>query len=128
MVRSSHIKSLESFPSSYGPTDFAEEPTLLKKPENLNADQNIKLKELLKCNLKTMRAYLLKESFQRLWEYVSEYWAGLFIDKWTKEGDVVKNRANEKRGTNNSSSQVLNTKLLSSEEGLFFRSCGRIEQ
>ena len=64
--------------------------TLLKKPENLNADQNIKLKELLKCNLKTMRAYLLKESFQRLWEYVSEYWAGLFIDKWTKKAMLSK--------------------------------------
>ena len=29
MVRSSHIKSLESFPSSYRPTDFAEEPKFL---------------------------------------------------------------------------------------------------
>ena len=29
-----------------------------------------------------MRAYLLKEDFQSLWEYVSPYWAGRFLDRW----------------------------------------------
>lgn len=37
---------------------------LLKRPENLTEAQDVKLKELLACNLKTVRAYLLKEDFQ----------------------------------------------------------------
>ena len=31
-----------------------------------------------------MRAYLLKESFQALWEYKSYHWAGVFLDAWLK--------------------------------------------
>ena len=56
---------------------------MLKKPENLTEHQNIKLKDLLKYNLKSMRAYLLKEDFQNLWKYKSTLWASKFIDTWT---------------------------------------------
>lgn len=35
----------------------------------------MKLAELLKCNLRSVRAYLLREDFQRFWEYVSPTWA-----------------------------------------------------
>ena len=55
---------------------------LLKNPENLTEKQEIKLKELVQYNLKSVRSYLLKEDFQRLWQYSSKYWAGKFIDKW----------------------------------------------
>jgi transposase len=55
---------------------------LLKRPENLTPGQDIKLKELLGCNLKTIRAYLLKEDFQWFWQYVSPTWAGKFLDAW----------------------------------------------
>jgi len=55
---------------------------LLKRPENLTENQSIKLKDLLKCNLKTMRAYLLKEDFQFFWEYSSPTWAARFMDQW----------------------------------------------
>jgi len=55
---------------------------LLKKPENLTAGQSEKLKSLLGYNLKTVRAYLLKEEFQLFWNYVSPYWAGKFLDRW----------------------------------------------
>jgi transposase len=55
---------------------------LLKRPENLTAGQEIKLQELLSCNLKTVRAYLLKEDFQWFWQYVSPAWAGKFLDAW----------------------------------------------
>jgi transposase len=55
---------------------------LLKRPENLTDKQETKLAELLKCNLKTVRAYLLKEDFQLFWAYKSPYWAGRFLDKW----------------------------------------------
>jgi transposase len=55
----------------------------LKRPENLTEKQTVKLSELLKYNLKTVRAYLLREEFQRLWEYKSAWWAGKFLDEWT---------------------------------------------
>ena len=55
---------------------------LLKRPENLTAKQSIKLKELLACNLRTMRAYLLKEEFHLFWEYLSPAWAAKFMDQW----------------------------------------------
>jgi transposase len=55
---------------------------LLKRPENLTDKQVDKLRELLACNLKSIRAYLLKEDFQRFWAYVCPGWAGLFLDEW----------------------------------------------
>jgi transposase len=57
---------------------------LLKRPENLTGKQTVKLKELLKYNLKTVRAYLQREDFQRLWEYKSAAWAGKFLDEWRR--------------------------------------------
>ena len=56
---------------------------LLKRPENLTEKQDTKLQELLQYNLKSIQAYLLKEEFQHLWDYVSPAWAGKFIDQWT---------------------------------------------
>jgi transposase len=41
---------------------------LLRRSENLVADQHFRLCDLLRYNLKTVRAYLLKEAFQQLWE------------------------------------------------------------
>ncbi|MCP4136882.1 MAG: ISL3 family transposase [bacterium] len=58
---------------------------ILKKPENLTQKQGERLEELLKQNLKTVKCYLLKEDFKRLWDYKSSYWAGKFIDRWTKK-------------------------------------------
>jgi transposase len=63
---------------------------LLKRPENLTEKQTVKLSELLKYNLRTVRAYLLREEFQRLWEYTSGWWAGRFLDEWT--GRVMRSR------------------------------------
>ncbi len=55
---------------------------LLKRPENLTENQVDRLKDLLACNLRTVRAYLLKEDFQRFWSYSSPAWAGKFLDDW----------------------------------------------
>ena len=44
----------------------------------------MRLSELLRYNLKSVRAYLLSEDFQRFWDYVSPIWAGKFLDEWTK--------------------------------------------
>ena len=55
---------------------------LLKRKENLTEKQEAKLKDLLKYNLKSVRAYLLKEDFHGFWDYVSPIWAGKFLDRW----------------------------------------------
>jgi transposase len=55
---------------------------LLKRPENLSAKQEPRLAELLHYNLRSVRAYLLKEDFQFFWNYKSPYWAGEFLDRW----------------------------------------------
>lgn len=57
---------------------------LLKRPENCTEKQTTKLKELVAINLKTVRAYLLKEDFQRFWDYKSVWWATKFLDDWCK--------------------------------------------
>ena len=58
---------------------------LLKRKINLTATQKFRLRDLLGYNLRTVRAYLLKEDFQRFWEYNSPSWAGLFLDFWCRE-------------------------------------------
>ena len=57
---------------------------LLKRPENLTDKQRLSLRELLGYNLKSVRAYLLKEEFQLFWEYNSPAWAAKFLDAWCK--------------------------------------------
>jgi transposase len=55
---------------------------LLKRKENLTENQEAKLKDLLKYNLQSVRAYLLKEDFGGFWDYISPCWAGKFLDRW----------------------------------------------
>jgi transposase len=54
----------------------------LKRQENLTDRQRMKLDDLMQYDLKSVRGYLLKQSFQLLWEYTSPYWAGRFLDSW----------------------------------------------
>lgn len=56
---------------------------LLKRPENLTDKETVRLSEVLKYNLASVRAYLHREEFQRFWEYRSGTWAGKFLDEWT---------------------------------------------
>ena len=55
---------------------------LLRRAENLKDEQRFRLRDILRYNLKTVRAYLLKEAFQQLWDYQSAAWAGKFLDQW----------------------------------------------
>jgi transposase len=55
---------------------------LLKRQENLTDKQRLRLRDLLQYNLRTVRAWLLKEEFQQLWDYISPVWAGKFLDQW----------------------------------------------
>jgi transposase len=54
----------------------------LKRPANLTGRQCETLKALLDRNLKTVKAYLMKEDFQRFWSYVYPKNAGKFLDEW----------------------------------------------
>lgn len=55
---------------------------LLKRPEKLSEQQDIRLSDLLRYNLRSVRAYLLKEELQLFWSYLSAAWAGRFLDGW----------------------------------------------
>ncbi|NLB69531.1 MAG: ISL3 family transposase [Lentisphaerae bacterium] len=54
----------------------------LKNEENLTDAQRTKLSDVLQYDLKSVRAYLLKESFRLFWEYKSPYWAEWYLNKW----------------------------------------------
>ncbi len=58
---------------------------LLKRPENLTDHQRVKLRDVLRYNRASVRAYLLKESFQNFWDYDSPPWAGKYLDQWTTQ-------------------------------------------
>jgi len=79
-VRSDEVKELKN--KGQVPVLSGGRWCLLKRPDNLTDKQVDKLEDLLKCNLKTVRAYLLKEDFQRFWEYISPGWAVKFLDEW----------------------------------------------
>jgi transposase len=57
---------------------------LLKRKENLTTKQTVKLKELMKYNLRSVRAYLMREDFNRFWTYTSAIWAGKFLREWCR--------------------------------------------
>lgn len=76
---------------------------LLKRPENLTDQQEGRLDELLRYNLKTVRAYLLKEWFQQFWDYTYSASAGKFLDRWCYQAmrskiDPIKKVARMVRG------------------------------
>ena len=55
---------------------------ILKKPEDLKEEASVKLKELTKINMKTVRAYLLKEEFRQFWDYTYAACAEKFLNSW----------------------------------------------
>jgi len=81
-VRAGEARQLEA--KGYEPVLKNTRWLLLKRPENLTERQEPSLAELLKYNLRSVRAYLLREDFQFFWDYRSAYWAGQFLDRWCK--------------------------------------------
>jgi len=79
-VRATEVKKLAA--EGYEPVLRKSRWLLLKRPENLTESQEIKLADLLRYNLKSVRSYLLKEDFQSFWEYKMPFWAGRFLDQW----------------------------------------------
>ena len=79
-VRASEHKKLIA--DGYEPVLKKSRWCLLKRKQNLTANQAVSLKTLLQYNLKSVRAYLLKEDFHVFWDYISPAWAEKYLDKW----------------------------------------------
>jgi transposase len=87
-VRASEARQLVK--DGYEPVLKKSRRCLLKRKENLTDGQRIKLRDVLRYNLQSVRGYLLKEYFQLFWEYNSPVWAGKFLDRWC--GQVMRSR------------------------------------
>jgi len=55
---------------------------LLKRPEHLHPREEIKLAHLLKANLRTVRAYLLKEDLEQVWTWTGVRLAAKYLHRW----------------------------------------------
>lgn len=55
---------------------------ILKRPENLSEKQTSRLGDLLKLNLSSIKAYLLREDFQQFWGYHRYDFADKFLENW----------------------------------------------
>jgi transposase len=78
---------------------------LLKRPGNLTTKQTGRLRGLLRLNLRTARAYLLKEDFNHFWTYVSA------TDEGQREDAAFASRSDPQ--------------LLPCQKGVFLRGCRR---
>lgn len=66
---------------------------LLKRPENLSMTQAARLSDLLRSTLSSVKAYLLKEEFQRFWEMRDPVSAEIFLESWVKRVHRTKLRS-----------------------------------
>jgi transposase len=58
---------------------------LLRRRKRLDGKQRFKLRQILQWDLRTVRAYILAEALQALWEYRSPAHAGKFLDAWCRQ-------------------------------------------
>jgi transposase len=79
-VRAAEAKRLER--DGYEPVLKHSRWCLLKREENLTEKQAMKLSVLLRYNLQSVRSRLMRDDFQRFWEYVYPSCAGKFLDEW----------------------------------------------
>lgn len=79
-VRAAEVKELKA--KGRDPVLKKARWVLLKRPENRTDKEDIRLADLVRHNLRAVRAHLLREDFQFFWEYASTTWAGKFLDTW----------------------------------------------
>jgi transposase len=75
---------------------------LLRRRRRLTGKQRFKLRQILQWDLRTVRAYLLVEGLQAMWDYRSPTHAGRFLDAWCRQAmrsrlDPVKKAARSLR-------------------------------
>ena len=78
-VRRSEYKRLAGRDRSY---IKGQRYTLLSHRKNLTIEGRRALRKLLKANNRLHTAYILKETFEQLWDYNTETWARLFFTRW----------------------------------------------
>ena len=59
--------------------------TLLSHKANLDIDGRRALRMLLKANKRLNKAYILKESFEQLWDYNTPGWSRRFFENWKEQ-------------------------------------------
>ena len=79
-VRAAEAKRLER--DGYEPVLKHSRWCLLKRKENFTEKQAVKMSELLQYNLQSVRSCLMREDFQRFWEYSYPACAAKFLDEW----------------------------------------------
>ncbi|MHB8638142.1 MAG: ISL3 family transposase [Fimbriimonadaceae bacterium] len=79
-VRREEVKRLKQ--EGYEPILKHSRWCLLKRLENMTQKQTVKLTELMRYNLQSMRAKLSRDDFQRFWDYESVGWATKFLEEW----------------------------------------------
>ena len=57
---------------------------LLRRRKRLDGKQRYKLHQILQWNLRTVRAYILVDTLQALWDYKSPTYADRFLDAWCR--------------------------------------------
>jgi transposase len=57
---------------------------LLRRRKRLDGRQRYKLRQILQWDLRTVRAYVLIEGLQALWDYCSPTYADRFLDAWCR--------------------------------------------
>jgi transposase len=55
---------------------------LLRRHSNRSRSERTVLQDLVRLNLRSARACLLKEHFDRFWSYLTPHWGGRFLDRW----------------------------------------------
>ena len=55
---------------------------LLKRPWKMGDDAKLELRKLLSANRLITTAYILKEAFDKVWDYTTEGWARRYLLKW----------------------------------------------
>ena len=93
-IRAEETKCLERY--GYEPVLSKSRFCLVKRPEILTEKQTGRLSELLKYNLRTVKADLLRDDSQSFWEYRGSSWAGRFLDEWTRR--VARSRLKPMKG------------------------------
>lgn len=86
-VRATETKDLKA--KGYEPVLKKTRWCLLKRPENLTEKQGTTLADLLRYNLKSVRAYLLKEEFGFFWDYLYQARTRTFLTDWCKKPCVL---------------------------------------
>jgi transposase len=79
-VRRQEVRKLAA--EGYEPVLKNSRYCFLKRPRNFTVKQAAKLADMLKYDLRTVRTWMLKESFDAFWQYESPRWARWFLKKW----------------------------------------------